>query len=241
MSAGGTQQVEVHTSCSKALNTGDIFGGLKLIGFNGQTFTCPGRHRRQYEAVPAAGCCYGIAKMSSGNHYSNFRDTTNELCPYSTTFPESNAPNNVVYTIFEQGQACAVVQATRVAASTMGCCYRFLLTSGQLTFSEHQRSSRGSCVEYTTGTKGQPFKGLRFAPETTCVALIHRQEIEHPTAATYEPYVPASCADRITEQNVCAPGTKAPAPPTPPPTPSRPPRQRPPRAWASLSARSTHP
>ena len=33
---GGTQYITIHTSCSKALSTGDIFGGLKIIGFNGQ-------------------------------------------------------------------------------------------------------------------------------------------------------------------------------------------------------------
>ena len=36
-SSGQTQNLNIHTSCSKALNVGDRFGSLRLISFNGQT------------------------------------------------------------------------------------------------------------------------------------------------------------------------------------------------------------
>ena len=31
----GAQELEIHTSCSKPLAVGDIFGSLQLVGFNG--------------------------------------------------------------------------------------------------------------------------------------------------------------------------------------------------------------
>lgn len=219
-SAGGTQRLEIHTSCSKSLMTGDIFGGLKVVGFNGRNFGCNRRRsRRQYEAVPAPGCCYGIAKMQSGPVFSNFQDITDGQCAFSTSFPEDNAPINVVYTIFEQGQTCSDVKASRVAASQQGCCYRFRLDDGEISFTDHMKSSRGACVEYTTGA-GSLTKGRRFAEGLTCVALIDKQEFDHPRRDAYVAFVPESCNSRINQVDVCTRPARPPPPPSTPPPPT---------------------